>query len=312
MKTYKYGFTMIELLVVIAIIVILSGLMLPAISKMQEKGRIATCVNNLKQLHVAAVSFAVDHDGRLPFAASEEVLSSVSGFVNRSFNHGWVEWYPDWSDSNPPIPNQRLTYWWNQDNWMGVASVTKGTLFNYLGDSGDEAVYVCPTMSRVARKQFTSSTDRGNQKHIVARSYGMNASLSDVLYYSVEGATRTILFADQGFQQLRPAYSFGLENTFVHTVPIYYPNSLSNSRWNDPLLEDVSGTQRICRHFDGCIDWNRGTDNTVEHIGEYHNGRGNVVFADGHVERIEYDYTRYICSGAWEAGKPPDGVTINP
>lgn len=311
MKTYRCGFTMVELLVVIAIIVILSGLMLPAISSMQEKGRLVTCVNNLKQLHQAAVSFAADNDdGKLPYAASyEELTIYVDGSEERKLKRGWVDWY---GAADLPPTAQRITYWWNQDNWKGVASVTQGDLFRYLGDSGDEQVYVCPTMSRLARKRFTSSTDRGNEKHIVSRSYGMNASISGAVFYSIEGVTRTIMFADQGFMQLRTAYSFGLENTFVHTSPTYYTGYPSNGRWNDPLVANDGDEQRICRHFDGCIDWNRGSDNTVEHIGEYHDGRGNAVFVDGHVERIAYDYTRYICSGAWEAGKPPAGVTINP
>ena len=249
-----------------------------------------TCVSNLKQLHQAAVNYAASNSGRLPYTASSETMSTNEfGELQSGYARGWVDWYPDWSLSNPPDDGDRLTYWWNQDDWKGIASVTNGTLFEYLGDTGDEGVYVCPTMGREARKRFSSSADRGNQKHIVTRSYGMNASVGGNRLSGIDGASRTLLFADQGFIK-QVGYRYALEDT--------------NDNWDD--------SQRRSRQYDGCIDWKRNTDNTYEHIGEYHGGRGNAVFADGHVESIEYDYTRYICQGAWEAGKPPPGVVIDP
>ena len=51
------GFTLIELLVVIAIIAILIALLLPAVQAAREAARRAGCVNNLKQLALAAQNY---------------------------------------------------------------------------------------------------------------------------------------------------------------------------------------------------------------------------------------------------------------
>jgi prepilin-type N-terminal cleavage/methylation domain-containing protein/prepilin-type processing-associated H-X9-DG protein len=60
------AFTLIELLVTIAIIVILAGLLLPAIGSIKEKTNAVKCASNLRQIGVAINLYAADHDQRLP------------------------------------------------------------------------------------------------------------------------------------------------------------------------------------------------------------------------------------------------------
>jgi len=59
------GFTLIELLVVIAIIAVLIALLLPAVQAAREAARRAQCVNNLKQLGLAAHNYH-DIGGKFP------------------------------------------------------------------------------------------------------------------------------------------------------------------------------------------------------------------------------------------------------
>jgi prepilin-type N-terminal cleavage/methylation domain-containing protein len=59
------GFTLIELLVVVAVIGILSALLLPALAAAKNKAQSTFCLNNTKQLDLAWVMYADDHNGRL-------------------------------------------------------------------------------------------------------------------------------------------------------------------------------------------------------------------------------------------------------
>jgi|TARA_B100001971_G_scaffold19847_1_gene15432 prepilin-type N-terminal cleavage/methylation domain-containing protein len=61
------AFTLVEMLVVIAVIGILVGLMLPGLARGKAKANRIKCVNNLRQINSAMLSFSHGHDGRLPW-----------------------------------------------------------------------------------------------------------------------------------------------------------------------------------------------------------------------------------------------------
>lgn len=82
----KANFTLIELLLVIAIIVILAGMLLPALSMMREKGRTTLCLNNLRQLGVYTMMYCMDYDGFIPNSHNgvkewSDILSDYFGSV---------------------------------------------------------------------------------------------------------------------------------------------------------------------------------------------------------------------------------------
>ena len=65
MKKNK-SFTLIELLLVISIIVLLAGLLLPALKKARDSAKSTMCKSNLKQTGLATITYTGDYDSWYP------------------------------------------------------------------------------------------------------------------------------------------------------------------------------------------------------------------------------------------------------
>jgi prepilin-type N-terminal cleavage/methylation domain-containing protein len=140
----KNAFTLVELLVVIAIIGILAGLLLPVLSKAKLRAQGTICLNNMKQLQLAAILYGNNNNDDLPANVTVRTGGdTISGKPN------WVDGTycsaPPWNNAIAEDPVGCATnpfYLGVQGNTGGNPVVSlMGSIGTYVKAAG---VYHCP------------------------------------------------------------------------------------------------------------------------------------------------------------------------
>jgi prepilin-type N-terminal cleavage/methylation domain-containing protein/prepilin-type processing-associated H-X9-DG protein len=269
----RRGLTLIELLAVIVCLAILAAIVAVAVAKAKEKARCAGCVSNLRQLHLATMSYVIANNGELPRAASCE--SRREDGTWRQCHKGWLDWYSYDSD--------KRTYWAGP---QGLQCIENGTLFEYVGDP---RIYVCPTF---ARPEVCGAAN-------AVRSYGLSAQVSGGNILGAKPPSGKLLYAELAVSRFEGGVQVSGYGIDQDAWADDYVVS-STCRMGGGGAGDVQGH----RSMDGMLearDKNTGSlwsgSNGWEHIGTYHSGAGYGVFVDGHVQRISYDATPLVCDG---------------
>lgn len=89
------GFTIIELLVAVVVVATLMALLFPVISRANESGKRATCMNNLRQIYLALQMYADDNDGAFPLLDPSGWVANGCGLSTGYNNyHHFYALYP--------------------------------------------------------------------------------------------------------------------------------------------------------------------------------------------------------------------------
>ena len=112
----KKSFTLIELLVVIAIIAVLAGMLLPALGKVKESGRMTSCLNNLKTIGTACIMYTGSNDDYFTPARTG------GGYYELLADYG-CDWKSNYCGTNKfwpgkgtfACPSEQLSFDWSYD-----------------------------------------------------------------------------------------------------------------------------------------------------------------------------------------------------
>lgn len=203
----RRGFTLIELLVVIAIIAILAAILFPAFSSAKEKGRMTSCVSNLKNLALAFKAYADDNTGKMPSA-----------------HVGWRA--PDWCG----CAGTGTSGWHVKD----------GSLWRYVRNT---RLYLCPSDAkmRCESKQFGA-----NKPSDFPISYSMNWTLGTtdpplagrprIVVDTVKRSSKVMLLIHEGRQG-----EYGIDDGTNYWADNNYINDLSKIHYNGTTLVYLDG-----------------------------------------------------------------------
>jgi prepilin-type N-terminal cleavage/methylation domain-containing protein/prepilin-type processing-associated H-X9-DG protein len=253
-RTRRRGFTLVELLVVIAVIAILAALLLPALSKAKARAQAIVCLGNTKQLVLAWLLYANDHNDELPYN-----LSMVGSSFRTDLN--WVNNVMTWGVSGPL----------DSDN-TNLATITHASLGPFL--TGNSRIYRCPSDQALSTAQHVARWDAR------IRSYSMNAMVGNAGITSTNGSNANNPDYTQFFKlsQIRRT-----SDIFVFLDE--HPDSIDDGYFLNRFYDysSASGSGPL-PSYSGSSGSSGSTppNQWIDLPGSYHNGGAAFAFADGH------------------------------
>ena len=248
----KPAFTLIELLVVIAIIAILASLLLPALSRAKTKVEGIDCLGNLKQMTLAWVLYAHDQNDRVPMNIGYQAQAD------------WESWIRGWMTLDTPgFQPEGVT----PEQSTDVSYLLHSPLAAYGATPG---IWRCPSdKSTRTVKGVRLARTRSLSMSVALAFYHPNRYLGSPTWWD-DWMRRLTVKTTADFRDPGPARGFVFLDEREDSIPdshfVVHP---AGFRQANPALYKLLGSP-----------------------GNYHNGAGNLSFADGHIEAHRWQDSR--------------------
>src|SRR5688500_15654585 len=164
----RCAFTLLELLLAVVIIAVLAGLVVAAVQKATQTGHATACASNLRQLALANLTFAAEHEGQ--YVQAHERTNTVR--------------------------------WHGVRKSDGSFDGTRGPLAPYLG--AEARVKRCPTFADALSGVDSFENSTGGYGYNAAYIGGTPANtFAAERIVNVPHPARTVMFADTAFARTR-------------------------------------------------------------------------------------------------------------
>jgi prepilin-type N-terminal cleavage/methylation domain-containing protein/prepilin-type processing-associated H-X9-DG protein len=296
------GFTLIELLVVIAIIAVLISLLLPAVQSAREAARRTQCVNNLKQIALAAQNYH-DANGTFPVGAifkgdpmflwyqveDQSTFVSMLGFFEQGMLYNAMNFNRSiYSEANMTVYATGLsTLWCPSDGQIIGKRVSFGPYAGYAGSGFNPNLTVA----------YTSYGGCTGTWHPEPLSYGDDFIIyptpvtSSPHFQAIQGCMNGIFRIQQAVSIAR--VTDGTSNTILYGEKANGQYTAGDSNcfnwWGDCVSGDtLFSTLYPINPFRKVPRVSEEYDNSwVEGASSFHPGGANFAFADGSVRFLK-------------------------
>lgn len=298
----KSGFTLIELLVVIGIIAIVVGIVLPAFSRVRDRGQTLTCLTNLRELGRGWEMYLSDNqDNSIPGRMFNQEPKGPTNPANWYDVGNGLKYRPRWPAVLGPYVGIFAFNKPEPPPWQ-TGSVSNA---NYERQDYDNALYRCPVApERIDERncgygynyQFLGNSRQANNRYV---NFPVRRSL-------IVATSSTVVMADA--LGTAAGYPTGLRKGYENDGTSL--EAKGNHGWSldPPRLTDRS-------------DRGTGDDGSPRSaVDPRHKDQANVVFADGHglgMTDYELGYRRerdgeYVDEITGRSLTPPSNTTQNP
>jgi prepilin-type N-terminal cleavage/methylation domain-containing protein/prepilin-type processing-associated H-X9-DG protein len=291
------GFTLVELLVVIGIIAIMIGILLPTLARAREAARQSKCLNNMRQLSIATISFAQEHRSWMPGRAGAGILkinpsTGAPTAATAADIYGpsgdWIAWNRQvdpitgvnsgLADRNQNITFSALAPYLNAKPIYHTPPAQANTVARNLDD-----LYRCPSDNLQQRNRWQQDTSKARYNY----SYSMNNLYTNPLdpndtsdYPSVpptlaKGQRFGFIFNGKISSIRAPSERVLIVCADEQTIDdgVFKPNA---AKW----VFNKEGDHVAARHENKFKALKSTSASTAQNV----NARGNVGFCDGHAE----------------------------
>jgi prepilin-type N-terminal cleavage/methylation domain-containing protein len=267
------GFTLVELLIVIAIIAILAAILLPVLAAAKQKGLIAECLSNQKQLVLAWQLYADENNGNIVGSQCElktdwRIAPEGSAFV-----------MPAIPSSVPTTPNQNRTL----NEFLDEQGFMQGGLYSYCKNPD---IIHCPADRRDLIAGYTAFDSYSMVNGLNGEKTSTYPQTFFTQQSNIKHPSNIFVFLEENDPRSLPAGSYIVnENENSWCLPItgntYPPNWTGLTWWDGPAAFHI--------------------------VGE------TFSFADGHAEMHKWldGPTITLANDMNATGKPGDGLAVS-